>query len=183
MFSARRSQAGEAEVHRVHATLPRAVRHHGAVRTVARCDSGGTLISIGYEGKTLGDLVVQLLEQDVRVLVDVRLTPLSRKPGLSKTKLTAALRSAGIEYVHHRALGNPKDNRAGFRAGAPESLARYREVLESTAAADALAHVCELLDGGAVALLCFELDHAECHRNIVVDRLLRSRPNAAVVHV
>ncbi|EIU68014.1 Uncharacterized conserved protein [Mycobacteroides abscessus subsp. massiliense] len=143
----------------------------------------GTLVSIGYEGKTVDHLVAQLLEQDVRILVDVRLTPLSRKPGLSKTKLAEALRAAGIDYVHHRALGNPKDNRAGFRAGEPESLTRYREVLDTAAATDALAHVCELLDDGVVALLCFEQDHAECHRNIVVDRLLRTRPNAAVVHV
>lgn len=143
----------------------------------------GTLVSIGYEGKTVGDLVAQLLEQDVRVLVDVRLTPLSRKPGLSKTKLSKALAAVGIGYVHHRALGNPKDNRAGFRAGEPESRARYRDVLDSAAANDALAHVCELLDGGVVALLCFEDDHAECHRDIVVRQLLKARPNAAVVHV
>lgn len=143
----------------------------------------GTLVSVGYEGKTVGDLVAQLLHQDVRVLVDVRLTPLSRKPGLSKTKLSEALAAAGIEYVHHRALGNPKDNRAGFRNGEPESHARYREVLDTSAASDALAHVCELLDGGVVALLCFEHDHSECHRNIVVDRVLEARPNAAVVHV
>jgi uncharacterized protein (DUF488 family) len=143
----------------------------------------GTVVSIGYEGKTVADLVARLLEQGVRVLVDVRFTPLSRKPGLSKTKLSEALAAVGIGYFHHRALGNPKDNRAGFRAGEPESRARYRKVLDSAAATDALAHVCELLDGGAVALLCFEHDHAECHRNIVVLRLLEARPNAAVVHV
>jgi uncharacterized protein (DUF488 family) len=72
---------------------------------------------------------------DVRVLVDVRLTPLSRKPGLSKTKLSEALAAVGIKYVHHRALGNRRDNRAGFRAGEPDSRARYREVLDSAAAA------------------------------------------------
>ncbi|BBX06751.1 DUF488 family protein [Mycolicibacterium aichiense] len=143
----------------------------------------GTLISIGYEGKTVDYLVAQLLQQDVRVLIDVRLTPLSRKPGLSKVKLSEALAAVGIGYVHHRALGNPKDNRAGFRAGEPQSRARYRDVLESTAATDALAHVCELMDGGVVALLCFELDHAECHRDIVVRRLMKERPGAAVVHV
>ncbi|OMC17170.1 DUF488 family protein [Mycobacterium sp. SP-6446] len=143
----------------------------------------GTLVSIGYEGKTVEDLVAQLLEEGVRVLVDVRLTPLSRKPGLSKTKLSAALADVGITYVHHRALGNPKDNRAGFRAGELRSRARYRDVLETAAATDALAHVSELLDGGVVALLCFEFDHADCHRDIVVRRLLEARPNAAVVHV
>ena len=65
-------------------------------------------MSIGYEGKTVDDLVAQLLEQGVPVLVDVRLTPPSRKPGLSKTKLSEALAAVGIGYVHHRALGNPK---------------------------------------------------------------------------
>ncbi|MCV7093337.1 DUF488 domain-containing protein [Mycobacterium interjectum] len=148
-----------------------------------RYTAEGTLVSIGYEGKTVGDLVAKLLEQQVQVLVDVRLTPLSRKPGLSKTKLSKALAAVGIAYVHHRALGNPKDNRAGFRAGEPESRARYRDVLDTAAATDALAHVCELLDGGVVALLCFEHDHAECHRDIVVRRLLKTRPNAAVVHI
>lgn len=143
----------------------------------------GTLVSIGYEGRTVDDLVVQLVNQGVRVLVDVRLTPLSRKPGLSKTKLSEALAAVGICYVHHRALGNPKDNRAGFRAGEPQSRARYRDVLKTSAATDALAHVSELLDGGVVALLCFEQDHAECHRDIVVRRLMKSRPEAAVVHV
>lgn len=143
----------------------------------------GTLVSIGYEGKTVDDLVAQLVEQGVRVLVDVRLTPLSRRPGLSKTKLSEALAAVGIGYVHHRALGNPKDNRAGFRAGEPESHARYRDVLETAAATDALAHVTELLDGGVVALLCFEQDHSECHRDIVVGRLIKARPDAAVVHV
>lgn len=148
-----------------------------------RYTAEGTLVSIGYEGKTVGDLVAKLLEQQVQVLVDVRLTPLSRKPGLSKTKLSKALAAVGIAYVHHRALGNPKDNRAGFRAGEPESRARYRDVLDTAAATDALARVCELLDGGVVALLCFEHDHAECHRDIVVRRLLKTRPNAAVVHI
>jgi uncharacterized protein (DUF488 family) len=143
----------------------------------------GTLVSIGYEGKTVHDLVTQLLAQDVEVLVDVRLTPLSRKPGLSKTKLSEALAAVGIRYVHHRALGNPKDNRAGFRAGEPQARVRYREMLDTAAATDALAHVCELLDGGVVALLCFEQDHVECHRDIVVRRLLKARPDALVRHV
>jgi uncharacterized protein (DUF488 family) len=151
--------------------------------TAVHITATGTLVSIGYEGKTIDDLVAQLRAQSVGVLVDVRLTPLSRKPGLSKTKLSEALAAVGIGYVHHRALGNPKDNRAGFRAGEPESRARYRDVLETAAASDALAHVSELLDGGVVALLCFEQDHAECHRDIVVRRLMKARPDAAVVHV
>lgn len=53
----------------------------GAPDTAADCDAAErTLVSIGYEGKTIDDLVAQLVEQDVQVLVDVRLTPLSPSP-------------------------------------------------------------------------------------------------------
>ncbi|MDR1430587.1 MAG: DUF488 domain-containing protein, partial [Propionibacteriaceae bacterium] len=50
-------------------------------------------------------------------LVDVRQTPISRKRGLSKTALGAALSEAGIDYIHLRELGNPRDNRDGYRQG------------------------------------------------------------------
>lgn len=134
------------------------------------------LVSIGYEGRDLGALIDQLRANNVQILVDVRLTPISRKPGLSKTKLADALAAAGIIYVHHRELGNPRDNREGFRAGAPSSREAFRRVLTTDAAADALQHVSELLNDGVVALLCFERDHAQCHRGLVADALCRERP-------
>lgn len=134
------------------------------------------LVSIGYEGRDLGALIDQLRANNVQILVDVRLTPISRKPGLSKTKLADALAAAGIIYVHHRELGNPRDNREGFRAGAPSSREAFRRVLTTDAAADALRHVSELLNDGVVALLCFERDHAQCHRGLVADALCRERP-------
>ncbi len=47
----------------------------GTADTTAHVAATGTLVSIGYEGgKSVDDLVVQLLEQGVCVLVDVRLT-------------------------------------------------------------------------------------------------------------
>ena len=105
------------------------------------------------------------------MLVDIRLTPISRKPGLSKTALALALRAAGIDYVHHRGLGNPKANRDGYRARELESLALYQRVLTSSEGRLALQHVTELFDGGIVALLCFERNHDECHRHQVVEEL------------
>ncbi|GBE67803.1 hypothetical protein MFM001_42650 [Mycobacterium sp. MFM001] len=142
-----------------------------------------SLVSVGYQGKSIDDLVERLVAQHVQILVDVRLTPLSRKPGFSKTKLAHALAAAGISYIHHRALGNPKDNRAGFRAGNPAAIQRYCKVLNGDAASAALEHVAELLDDGVVALLCFERDHTECHRAILARRLLEVRPDACVIHM
>ncbi len=139
------------------------------------------LVSIGYGGRDVTELIRSLKEQNVQVLVDVRLTPISRKQGLSKTALKAALAEAGISYVHHRELGNPKSNRTGYRQGNVESLARYQEILTSGEASSALRHVLELLDEEVVALLCFEKDHSQCHRSQVVDALCEQR-NLSVVY-
>lgn len=129
------------------------------------------VVSIGYEGRSVAELIQVLRTQNVSVLVDLRLTPISRKPGLSKTALTHALASAGITYVHQRDLGNPKANRAGYRAGASESIDAYGEILSSAVGQTALRHVSELFDEGVVALLCFERNHEECHRHQVLEEL------------
>lgn len=57
----------------------------GAVSTT---DEAPALFSVGYEGRSLDELVNELHEHRVTVLLDVRLNAISRKPGLSKTRLT-----------------------------------------------------------------------------------------------
>lgn len=141
------------------------------------------LVSLGYEGRTVDDLVGDLQRESVRILVDVRLTPLSRKPGMSKRRLAATLKEHGITYVHLPALGNPKDNREPFRAGDPASHQRFRSLLNGEVAAQALDHIAELLDGGAVAVLCFERAHAHCHRHLIVEAVLEVKPSAELVEI
>jgi hypothetical protein len=145
-------------------------------------DTPPRLVSLGYEGRSIDDLVSSLLGQGVQVLVDVRMTPISRKRGLSKTSLAAALNEVGIRYVHHRELGNPKDNRDDFRRGLPASRDRFRHLLGGDKALAALKHVSELLDDSTVALLCFERDHSQCHRTLVADAVSQQRRNLHVIH-
>ena len=138
------------------------------------------LVSVGYEGRNADELIRFLRSTQVDVLVDVRLNPISRKPGLSKTKLAEALRANGINYIHLRELGNPKDNRDGFRAGKASALNRFRRLLRDKEAERALGHVSELLDHEVVALLCFEHDHAACHRGLVAEALAEKVPALAI---
>ena len=78
-------------------------------------------------------LVATLREAGVQRLVDVRKFPSSRRRGFSKTALAAALDAAGIEYVHARALGNPKPNRDLWRAGRrPGHSAATASILRAT---------------------------------------------------
>lgn len=69
----------------------------------------------GYEGHTIKDLLDECERLHAAYVVDIRLNAISRKKGFSKTALSNALADAGVEYVHLRALGNPKDNRPRFR--------------------------------------------------------------------
>lgn len=141
------------------------------------------LISVGYEGRDVDELIRMLVDEGVATVVDVRMTPISRKPGLSKTKLSAALSEAGIRYVHLKNLGNPRDNRALFRDGGASGRVRFAEVLNSKDAKQALETVQELLVGGPVALLCFERDHSTCHRSMVASAISSHRERMSLVQL
>lgn len=129
-------------------------------------------IGIGYEGHDQASLVATLREQHVQVVADVRLNPISRKAGLSKTALSKALRAGGIDYVHLRGLGNPKTNRPGY--GDVNDLAPrqvFERLLQQPEAVADLERLRSLAKGQRVALLCFEKDERLCHREQVLDAL------------
>jgi transcriptional regulator with XRE-family HTH domain len=132
------------------------------------------LWSAGYEGRDIDSFIVSLLNAQISVVADVRLTPISRKPGFSKTRLGEALGDAGIAYVHLRALGNPKGNRAPFWEGrVHEGRTAFRGVLRSEAAQADLDALAEHAAQARVAVLCFEKDEERCHRQVVLDTLHR----------
>jgi uncharacterized protein (DUF488 family) len=141
-----------------------------------------TVLTIGYEGRTADQLVDELTGAHVRVLIDVRLTPLSRKPGLSKQRLAARLAASGIAYLHLPALGNPKDNRASFRDGDPLGRGRFKARLLTSEALEALDQLIALAQVGRVALLCFERDPETCHRHMIGDEAVRRAPALAMAH-
>lgn len=138
------------------------------------------LWSAGYEGRDIESFVATLLDCRIDVVADVRLTPISRKPGFSKTRLGAALTEAGIEYTHLRGLGNPKDNRAPFWEGRLDvGRARFRSVLHSDEAQSDLYRLVGHAERSRVAVLCFEKDESRCHRQVVLDTV-RKRVSVAV---
>lgn len=140
------------------------------------------VIGVGYEGLDSDALVSKLRLRGVRTVVDVRLNPISRKRGLSKTALRARLAEDKIGYEHLPSLGNPRDNREGFAdldgGAARDAREKFGELLNTEAAREALNRVMELAAAGTVALLCFEQDETRCHREIVLTAL-RARLIAA----
>lgn len=130
----------------------------------------------GYEGRTIEDLLGECRRLRATYVVDIRLNAISRKKGFSKTALSTALAGVGVEYVHLRALGNPKDNRPGFaHPGTPEAERAHKrfseEVLDTPEAARQLGELAELSRRGNVIVLCFEETPKCCHRHLVLQRL------------
>jgi uncharacterized protein (DUF488 family) len=128
------------------------------------------VISIGYEGRTPAELIALLIRHRVRKVVDIRELPLSRRKGFSKTPLSAALRTAGIEYRHLRAAGNPHRR---LKADTVRCLALYARHLAKHP--EVVGLVKEQLIDGRVAVLCFERSHDACHRSRLLAALSRSR--------
>lgn len=133
------------------------------------------LYGFGYEGKTANELIATLKTYEIHTLVDVRLTPISRKSGLSKTKLRAAVEHEGMGYIHLAALGNPKDNRVGFSmpytTAWSEARHNFERLLDSEKAQLAIKEIRCLLRQGNIGLLCFEADPKCCHRDVIITQI------------
>ncbi|WIX76859.1 DUF488 domain-containing protein [Amycolatopsis carbonis] len=144
--------------------------------TAAKTRPRAGALGVGYEGCDLQQFVEGLVAAGVETLVDVRLTPISRKRGFSKNALREALATAGIAYEHYRELGNAKSNRAGFGGDADELATARRCYAESISGPDAdnvLAGLAGRASSEVLAVLCFEADQARCHRDIVLDEIAR----------
>ena len=141
------------------------------------------LFTIGYEGANLDDLFGSLRRSGVRLLIDIRDVPISRKRGFSKTALANGLESVGIAYLHLKGLGDPKPGRLAARQG---RLADFRTIfgahMLTGVAQTALEQAISAASRKTTCLLCFEQDHTNCHRSIVASSMM-SRTKFSVVHL
>jgi uncharacterized protein (DUF488 family) len=130
-----------------------------------------TLIGWGYEGRTVEELISDAHRWDISVVADVRLNAISRRKGFSKRALTERLAEAGIEYIHLRALGNPRDNRSGFaQTSTPEGRAARANYCGHVLNTDVGRASLRALAGYRPAIvLCFEAEERCCHRALVLD--------------
>ena len=128
--------------------------------------------TIGYEGADLDDFISSVSQANVEVLIDVRDRAQSRKKGFSKTALSEALNNAGIEYLHLRELGDPKEGREAARSGQWKKFHKiYGKVLASDVAQNAMDLIVALSQEKSVCLLCYERDHKTCHRKCITDEI------------
>ena len=133
------------------------------------------VFTIGHSTRPIEDLLSLLAENGVRVLVDVRRYPGSRRhPQFSRDALAASLASAGIEYVHEPDLGGRRAVRpdSPHTAWRVEAFRGYADHMETPEFAAALARLMERAAGETVCILCAEAVPWRCHRRLISDALL-----------
>jgi uncharacterized protein (DUF488 family) len=131
------------------------------------------LFTIGYEGRSLENYLNALIRNGIRVLVDVRNNPVSRKPGFSKHQLERICRNVDIEYRHFPDVGIAPELRKGLKTQDDynELFAAYRrEVLPATVSTQQ--EILNILQRyNRIALTCFESESQRCHRHHLAEAI------------
>jgi uncharacterized protein (DUF488 family) len=129
--------------------------------------------TIGYEGISPETYVNLLINNKVRMLVDVRKNAFSQKYGFSKAELASILPSVGIEYKHMPGLGIDSENRQELKSDKDyEALFKEYEATTLAIQQSKLAELQGLLEQKRrIAITCFEADPYHCHRSRVAKAL------------
>ncbi|MEZ4379390.1 MAG: DUF488 domain-containing protein [Gemmatimonadales bacterium] len=142
------------------------------------------IFTIGYEKRSIDEYIDILLDAGVTLVLDVRETAWSHKPGFSKTAFRLALGNSGIGYHHAPGLGNPKLLRREAKTHA-DCLQAFRRYLAGNreTVKDLEGLVAALTrEGHKVALTCFERHHEDCHRSILAEAW-KGRSRRKVTHL
>lgn len=136
------------------------------------CSRSEALFTAGYEGRSVDGFMNQLMHQGIRILIDVRKNPISRKYGFSKRSMIEISNKIGIDYLHLPELGIESEARKGLStqedyerlfAQYEEHLPLHQKPLEEVLRA--------YEETGAVLLMCFEKDPGMCHRSRIANYL------------
>jgi uncharacterized protein (DUF488 family) len=132
----------------------------------ARCIATADFFTVGYEGRSTGDLLSTLRAAEIRLLLDIRHSAVSMyRPELSKRNFSELLAREGIEYLHVPQWGVPRAIRTqAIEAGSREPIWRwYDENVVEPFFARNLHRFLNM--GNPLAMMCMETDPEECHRH------------------
>lgn len=141
------------------------------------------IYTIGYEGRSVDGFLDDLLRVGIRLILDVRANPVSRKYGFASTALRRITEKLEIGYEHWPALGIPSEKRHGVESSEDfRQLFIYyqRELLPKRAAE--IRKVAERIATTPAALLCMEKDPRDCHRSRLA-AVLAETSKLSIVHL
>ena len=139
------------------------------------------IYSSGHSNQTVEQLLALLRQHAIEALVDVRSAPYSRYASqFNQRELQATIREAGLQYVYlGKELGGRPADENLYDA---EGHVNYEPLSRSALFREGI----ERLKRGAgqyrVAMMCSEEDPTDCHRRLLVGRVLRDE-GVEVLHI
>jgi uncharacterized protein (DUF488 family) len=144
----------------------RAKAESKALWNEARSVDAADFFTAGYEGRTANQLIALFLDAGVRSVLDIRHTPVSMyKPELSKSNFQRTVEAAGLQYMHLREWGVPREIRAkSIETASRDIIWEWYDEAVVTPHFEKNLHRFLNLDH-PVAMMCVEADPCECHRH------------------
>jgi len=139
------------------------------------------LFSVGHSNKTIDHFVGLLRRQAVEVVVDVRSSPYSRfATHFNREALKETLERAGMRYAFlGQELGGRPD---GDEFYDDEGHVLYGRVAQTSLFLSGIERLERGLERFRLAMMCSEEDPTDCHRRLLVTRVLDDR-GISVVHI
>jgi uncharacterized protein (DUF488 family) len=134
--------------------------------------SRSSIYTVGHSNQPTEAFLDLLRQHSINVVADVRSSPYSRfVPQFNKREIQALVRDAGFQYVYlGRELGGRPDPDSGLIDD--EGHAIYGLIAETDEFRTGIRRLSEGLERYRVALMCSEEDPTDCHRRLLVSRVL-----------
>ena len=131
--------------------------------------------TIGHSTRGIDGFISLLKENQIKLLVDVRAFPGSKRyPQFNKEALAESLTAHGISYEHFPELGGkrkskPDSRNTAWRNASFRGYADYMETEQFQKEIERLLDVAE--ETGPTAIMCAEAVWWRCHRSLIADYL------------
>jgi uncharacterized protein (DUF488 family) len=147
-------------------------------QSVAECEM---IWSVGHSNHSIERFIEILNESGIESVVDLRSQPYSRYTGhFNQIPLQRALETAGFEYVFlGNELGGRPTDKGMYDA---EGHVLYGEMAKSELFNDGLGQLMAIAAKSSTAMMCSEEDPTDCHRRLLVTRVLEELP-IPVTHI
>jgi uncharacterized protein (DUF488 family) len=133
------------------------------------------LFTIGHSTRTPEEFLAILKAHQIKMLVDVRTVPRSRRvPQFNTENLSETLPRHHIQYLHLPALGGlrkarPDSLNTGWRN---DSFRGYADYMQTPQFESGLNELMAVAEKQATAIMCAEAVPWRCHRSLIADALL-----------
>jgi uncharacterized protein (DUF488 family) len=141
--------------------------------------------TIGHSTRAIDEFISLLEENEIKLLVDVRAWPGSKRyQQFNKDALAESLNARGIRYEHFPELGGkrkskPDSRNTAWRNASFRGYADYMETEQFQKGIERLLDVAA--EAGPTAIMCAEAVWWRCHRSLIAD-YLKAR-GVEVLHV